>query len=197
MIDRLLCTAGALAATMLLPAVAAAQDASSIYTQIDETCARRWLPDDPVMEIACAGAPGWSLYVTASEHGEAVAYASHDSVRSDWINVPMRSLFGSFHDVVEWRLHGDAPVATIHRYRHYTPAEAMGAGEAEQTTHTLVVTALRNGSEPAACPVAYVDASAIPDANTLARTLADDVAPGWDCGSEPARFDSPDDFAGR
>jgi hypothetical protein len=186
---------GAIIAAIMLPSLAAAQGESSVYTNIDEACARRWLPDEPVMEIACAGAEGWSLYVLASDHGQATAYASPDGVRSDWTSPPTRSPFGDFHDVVEWRVRDGAPMATIHRYRHHTPADAMEPGSADQTVHTLVVTALDSSGEPSACPVAFVNASAITNANEVARFVADNAAPGWDCAREPMRIESAADAA--
>jgi len=45
-----------------------------------------------------------------------------------------------------------------------------------------VVTRLAPG---ATCQIAYVDALANPDANELARKVADEKAAGFDCENEP------------
>ena len=169
--------AAGLAAVLAVPA--SAQEIASVYTRIDQGCAQRQLDGEPAFETACAGAPGWSVYVFSSEHGQSAAYAGADEVRSAPVVVPMRGLFGGFNPVVEWRLSGDTAFATIQRYTHYTPA--MDGTDAEQV-QTLVVTAL---TADGACLMGHVDASRVVDANQAARDLADREGPGWVCGAEP------------
>ena len=55
--------------------------------------------------------------------------------------------------------------------------------------NTLIVTTLDPHGPETACAIAHVDASALRDANLVAREAADRLAPGWDCGHPPVLFD--------
>ncbi|WP_291843365.1 hypothetical protein [Maricaulis sp.] len=160
----------------------------SEYTRIDEGCTTRQLPDEPVYETACPGHGTWTLDILTGEHGAAVAYVGPDGVRSEFVNAPMRGLYGGFHPVLEWRLeHGEA-FATIHRYVHENPPELLDTMGGVAQPNTLIVTALAAEGGFTACPVAYIDASALPDANQIARDVTDRLSRGWDCGNEVIRF---------
>ncbi|MEP4163196.1 hypothetical protein [Maricaulis sp.] len=175
--------------TVSLAGVAKAQSIDSTYTRIDETCTERQLPDEPGVEIRCAGHDGWSFRIAAGEHGAAIAYARAGGTMSDFIAPPMRGLFGGFNDVVEWRLRDGAAFATIHRYIHYNPPEMLEVSGGLEEPNTLIVTTLDPHGPETACAVAHVDASALRDANLIAREAADRLAPGWDCSQEPVLFD--------
>lgn len=168
---------------------AAAQSIDSVYTHIDETCTERQLPDGPGVEIRCAGHEGWSLQIAAGEHGAAIAYVRAGGTMSDFIAPPMRGLFGGFNEVVEWRLRDGAAFATIHRYIHYNPPEMLEVSGGLEEPNTLIVTSLDPRGADTACAVAHVDASALRNANLVAREAADRLAPGWDCSQEPVLFD--------
>ncbi|WP_323762316.1 hypothetical protein [Maricaulis sp.] len=169
---------------------AAAQDEplGSQYTRIDEACVESQLPDEPVYEAVCPGLDGWLVHILSGEHGSASAYARPGMARSGYINAPMRGLYGGFHAVVEWRLDGGEAFATIHRYVHHNTPDVVEFYGGIEEPNTLIVTALAAEGGYAVCPVAFVDASALPDANLIARSVADDLARGWDCGNEPVRF---------
>jgi len=169
---------------------ASAQPVDSAYTRIDETCTQRQLPGEPVFETACRGHGDWNVYIVASDHGASAAYGRDERVVSDAMNPPMRGLFGGFNDVIEWRLRDGAAFATIHRYVHYNPPETLEVTGGLQEPNTLIVTALDPDGDQPACPVAYVDASALPGANAIAREVADRLAPGWDCAYGPVTFDA-------
>lgn len=87
--------------------------------------------------------------------------------------------FNSVNDTVVLRArHGEAPYAAILRY--FT----------ENETHTvrgqiLVITKLQ-GSE--ACHMAYVDAEANSNADTLAEQTADVMAPAFDCNRDEPKI---------
>jgi hypothetical protein len=164
-------------------------EAVSVYTRIDEDCVQTQLPDEPVWLTLCPGqSAGWQVEIISGEHGQAIAYLHAAGTRSDYLNPPMRGLFGGYHDVMEWRLSGGAAFATIHRYVSYNP-EDMGA-EGPREPNSLIVTALRPGADVPACIAAIVDASSLPDANRVAREAADRLAPRWLCGAEPVWLDA-------
>jgi hypothetical protein len=179
---RVLMTAGVLS----LGASAQAQEASSLYTRVED-CANYQYADEPVWETACRGIGDWSFFLASSEHGEGIAYAHDSSERTDFMTAPQRGMFGNFHDVVEWRGHGEAIETSIHRYYSYAPTgenDADGKPEMDQF-ETLVVTALRPGEAVVACQVAFVDASAISGANEAAQLVADSLAGEFECGVTP------------
>ncbi|MAC88967.1 MAG: hypothetical protein CMF73_06550 [Maricaulis sp.] len=183
-------SASLLALSMVGGGAIAAQDEAlnSQYTQIDEACVQSQLPDEPVYEAVCPGLGGWMVHILSGEHGSASAYARPGSARSEYINAPTRGLFGGFHDVIEWRLDADGAFATIHRYIHYNTPDVVEFYEGIEEPNTLIVTALAAEGGYMVCPVAFVDASVLPDANLIARAVADELARGWDCGNEPVLF---------
>lgn len=176
-----------------LAASADAQHFESAYTRIDEGCTEYEHPDEPVWDVTCAGFAGWTVEIVVGEHGAAEAYRAPGGAVSDYLNPPMRGLFGHYGDVIEWRLDAGAPFATIHRYHSDTPdmMDPDHAGEWQ----TLVVTALRPGEPVVACAVAYIDASSLPNANEAARQAADYLAIDWQCGHEEAlMFDADSEY---
>ena len=98
--------------------------------------------------------------------------------------------FPGFNDVtkgtIEWRLarspNGTAqPFATILRWNvRLNPAD-----DSQPHSPVLVVTRLGPGG---VCRVGYVDARANPDANELARKLADERARSFRCGVDKPSF---------
>jgi hypothetical protein len=98
--------------------------------------------------------------------------------------------FPGFNDVskgaIEWRLarqpNGAAqPFATILRWN----VRMAAADERQPYSPVLVVTRLGPGG---VCQVGYVDARANPDANVLARKLADESARNFRCGNDKPEF---------
>jgi hypothetical protein len=175
---------------VLVPGAAGAQTIGSVYTRIDDRCTQRQLPGEPAYETACRGHGEWSVYIVAGEHGAAAAYGRRGEAMSDYAGPPMRGLFGGYNDVVEWRLEDGRAFATIHRYIHYNPPEMLEVSGGLEEPNTLIVTALRADGDRPACPVAHVDASALPQANAVARDVADRLARGWDCSLDPVTFDA-------
>lgn len=185
-------TASLLAVSLLGGNAVAGQEAGlgSVYTRIDQDCSTTQLPDEPVYETVCPGHDGWSIHILSGEHGAAAAYISPDGTRSDTVYAPMRGLYGGFHTVLEWRLERGEAFATIHRYVHHNPPELLDTMYDVEEPITLIVTALAAEGGYTVCPVAHIDASALPDANTLARDVADRLSRGWDCGNEVVSFDA-------
>ena len=99
--------------------------------------------------------------------------------------------FPAFNDVykgkVEWRLAAaprgkSEPFATILQWNVMTGADTEKAkGPVKPSGRVLVVTRLGPGG---VCQVGYVDVRANPDANELAREIADEHARGFRCGKD-------------
>lgn len=171
-------------------AAAKAQSHDSAYTRIDDTCTRHELTDGPGVETICRGHGDWTIHVAAGEHGAAVAYRRDGETMSGYASPPMRGLYGGFNDVIEWRLREGEAFATIHRYVHYNPPELLEVSGGIEEPHTLVVMALDPRDGDTACPVAFIDASALGDANQVARDAADLMAGDWPCKRAPVVFDA-------
>jgi hypothetical protein len=87
------------------------------------------------------------------------------------------SPFNSLQPTVEWRLDAQGvPFAAIARWSVAAPGGAEGPDAS-----VLVVSRVGQPSDGNACVVGYINASATPDANTLARQIADTMAAGFAC----------------
>lgn len=158
-----------LAALVSTPAIAN----ESAYTSLDlAACSQR--PTDPREELPwalwhCAGHGGIALLIGESDLRFTIAYGiGKPAVVGDSQTLPP---FNRLGEVMEWRLDAAGqPFATIVRYFTDT-------GDPAVVNQVLVVTKLGAPS----CQVAYVDALANADANGLARTAADLVAPNFRC----------------
>ena len=94
--------------------------------------------------------------------------------------------FPAFNDVyagrIEWRLKAGTAFATILRWNVMTQKDIETAkSPSKPSGRVLVVTRLGPGGS---CHVGYVDAVANADANEIARTLADEKAQGFKCGTD-------------
>ena len=97
-------------------------------------------------------------------------------MRNDsWDSTPA---FNDLGPRIEWRLHGDRPVAAIVRY-HVDTGTLGPDGRTTTTSRLAVVTIGREGAP--GCLVGWIDRGATPDLNTAARRLADTRAPSMDC----------------
>lgn len=89
--------------------------------------------------------------------------------------------FSNFNTVgqkVEWRLNGKGqPFAAIVRYHIDDPDDY------EKPAHQVLVV-FKVEREAGPCHVGYIDARANAEANALARRVADEVVPGFVCGTD-------------
>ena len=161
-----------LAAVTLLAIPAEAEE--SVYTSLAlESC--KFVPpspDDPLQSglWLCSGHSGIPVRVAEGDLRFFVSYGPNAAFeRAAAETLPQ---FNTINATLEWRL-DDAglPFATILRYF----ADYGDGGPPEQV---LVVTRL---GEEEVCHVAYVNASANPDANLLARQAADLIARNFLC----------------
>jgi hypothetical protein len=127
--------------------------------------------------FACPGYKGIPVMVAEGDLRFFVSYGlTSTTERAAGQTLPP---FNHLGKTIEWRLSnvegGWKPVATILRW-------FTDKGENQTGGEVLVITKISPG---ATCHIAYVDARANPDANTLARKAADDLARDFDCADEP------------
>jgi hypothetical protein len=132
---------------------------------------------------SCPGLPGYPIYFAEGDLRTFVSYGPAPEKRraASQTPPPFNSILRGKPEraTVEWRTRpakGKAlPHATILRY-FVTKDRKKG--------QILVVSKV---SDTESCHVAYIDALAEPAAIALARRIADEVAPKFDCSKEPTR----------
>jgi len=157
-----------------------AQEPKSAFTNIDirteckhsEGKIEEWYGD-----WRCKGYAGTPIWFGAGDQRMYVSFgkkAADEPAAGETLG-PMNDFYKG---VIEWRLEDGKPFATIMRWNYKAPEEID-----KRTTsgRALVVTRLPPG---AMCHVGYVDARANPDANELARQIADKHAKSFVCGKD-------------
>ncbi len=129
----------------------------------------------------CQGVPGYSVYFAEGDLRAFVAFGPKPAATRAATQTlgPFNTPFEKGHQraTIEWRIDrrtgAERPHAAILRY--FVSRDG-------QSSQALVVTRV---TEKEACHVAYIDAKANEDAILMARRIADDVAPRFDCKAEP------------
>jgi hypothetical protein len=158
----------------------------SAYTKLDlATCqGEPPNPDDPVAGGTwwCQGYGGMPVRVAEGDLRFLVSFGANAAEEpAAGQTLPAFNTIGT---TLEWRLERNrsngslVPIATILRY--FTDS---GTGEKGQV---LVVTKL--GGPGQVCHIGYVDALLNPNANVLARQVAEQVAAGFTCGTHQAGY---------
>ena len=179
---------GALLALGLASAPAVSQSIEYVYTKFDSKKCKhaRGKQVEDYGSWLCPGHEKLNVLLSAGDQRMFVTYGSGKQK-----DLAATQTFPGFNDVyagtVEWRIEKAAdgrarPFATILRWNVVTPDDREKAtGPIESTGRVLVVTRLGPGGT---CHVGYVDAKANPDANELARKLADEHARSFKCGKD-------------
>jgi hypothetical protein len=185
--------AGALLALAVASTSAAAQSVDYIYTKFDaKTCKHTKGRDvEDYGSWRCPGLGNIAVRLSAGDQRMFVTFGSgkgKDDLASE-------QTFPGFNDVyegtVEWRIEKSAdgksrPFATILRWNLVTAEDQEKAtGPIKPTGRVLVVTRLGPGG---VCHVGYVDARKTPDANAVARRIADEKARTFKCGTDTAQY---------
>ena len=181
---------GALLVLGLMSASAASQPIEYVYTKFDSKKCKH----EPGTEVEDYGSwlcPGHEKLKVLLSAGDQRMFVTYGPWKKN--NIALSQTFPGFNDVyegtVEWRIEKAAngkarPFATILRWNLVMPADQEGAtGPVKASGRVLVVTRL--GAD-GVCHVGYVDARANPDANELARTIADENARTFKCGKDKA-----------
>jgi hypothetical protein len=192
----------ALFALGLLSAPAASQTIEGIYTSFDAKTCRHQKGKD-VEDYGSWACPGYAKLRVRLSAGDQRMFVTFGPGKDA---LAMSQTFPGFNDVyqgtVEWRIDKSAgkakPFATILRWNVVTPTDRDKAtGPIQPSGRVLVVTRLGPGG---VCHVGYVDAKANPDANALARKIADENARAFKCGKDKrivrgkvGDIDMPDD----
>ena len=174
-------------AVVLFATPAAAQSIEYVYTKFDAKKCRheRGKEVEDYGSWLCPGHEKLNVLLSAGDQRMYVTYGSGKQK-----DLAASQTFPGFNDVyegtVEWRIEktdGKArPFATILRWNVVTPDDREKAtGPIKSTGRVLVVTRLGPGGT---CHVCYVDAKANPDANELARKIADEKARTFKCGKD-------------
>lgn len=157
-----------------------AEDVSSAYTMIDVRKDCRHKPGVDVEDYGdwrCRGFANVPIWIGA---GDQRMYVSFGRKATD--EPAAEQTLGPFNDfyegTVEWRRARAKPFATIIRWNYKTDADRETT---KASGRVLVVTRLPPGQ---VCHVGYVDARANPDANELARGIADQNARSFVCGRD-------------
>lgn len=164
----------------LCPFAAQAGEISSVYSKFDlDRCKVIEPGDEYVFEGAwvCEGYGGANIFIAGSDDRNYAAFG-----RDGTGHCAFNKTFYSFNtplSPVEWRVRDSKPFAAIERW-------SVVRGETGKSETWLVVNALRENDS---CHVHYV-AGSLADANALAQRAADTLAPGFDCGSDVATFES-------
>jgi hypothetical protein len=170
---------------LALPMAVQAQQVDSIYTSHDwaEDCRLVETdvpPDEAGMggQLICPGPDGMYLMLTEGDARMSMDYGSTPHFGS-WESF---ASFSTVHDTVEWRrqpLDGEMqPFATIHRWF---------VGPDGDIREILFVSTVATGAGNESCMVGFIDTTQTPDANRLARDVADRFARGFVCGNARVR----------
>ncbi len=188
-------TCGALLALGLLSGPAFSQSIESAYTSFDsKTCKHQkgrqveGYGEDYGEDYGSWRCPGYEKLPVLLSAGDQRMYVTFGPWKQA---LAMAQTFPGFNDVyrgtVEWRLERSAdgkakPYATILRWNIVTATDRDNAtGPIRPSGRVLVVTRL--GAD-GVCHVGYVDAVANPDADALARKIADESARTFRCGKD-------------
>ena len=169
----------ALSALCLGLHAAAAAEITSAYTTFDlDTCDVIEKGDEYVYAgtWACPGEAGIDIVQSYGDDRAYVAFGKNATK-----HCAFRKTFSPFNTAlspVEWRVRDGKPFAAIERW-------SVVSGDNGNSVTWLVVNALRDGDS---CHVHYV-AGSYPDANTVARIMADD-SENFDCMTDTPTVDS-------
>ncbi|MEP2942491.1 MAG: hypothetical protein ABJL18_11435 [Hyphomicrobiales bacterium] len=171
----------ALIILLALTAYAYSGKVASIYTKLnlDTDC---MLLDGITEEEAeqggilrCKGYGTYPIYIKYGDLRESVHFGnlSQPFIDSAWESF---NVWNSANTTFEWRLKKGKPMAVIHRaFLDNIDPETGGASKKLQGQVLVVSSVATEENKGIGCVIGLVDARANKDANTLARTIADEI----------------------
>ncbi len=192
--------AGAFALAMFLGSPAVCETIDYAYTtfDVDKCPHKRGRDAEDYGEWRCAGYAGIRVVMTAGDQRVYVSYgpnAGREPAARQTLGAPN----GEGHSI-EWRIARDPgrkgrPFATIMRWTTAVVADDPKVESGVYRGQVLVVTRLGPGG---VCHVGYVDGRQNPNANGLAREVADQHARSFRCGRDKpiVRGDKGPGFSG-
>lgn len=166
--------------------IAVAEPVGSVYSSTaDKDCRKvsstKVGQDELGSAHICRGPAGFKVIKSEHDLRETITAGRTAAIASD--QPAAAQGFGPFNsttNTIEWRLSAGKPFAMIQRW-HIADNDDPDKNGRPNTKQMLVVTRLAPG---AACHVAYIDVTANPAANELARKAADEIARGFDCSKD-------------
>jgi hypothetical protein len=177
---------GAFALAMLLGSPAVGETIEHVTTRFEVNKCRHKQgrgPED-YGEWRCAGYAGVAVVMTAGDQRVYVSYG-HNARREPAAGQTLGAPNGEGHRI-EWRMvrapgRQGLPFATIMRWTTAVVADDPKVERGVHRGEVLVVTRLGPGG---VCHVGYVDGRQNPNANALARAIADRHARSFRCGTD-------------
>ena len=166
---------------MVVPAGAVTLFQKSAYTALEVSHCSILTKTDDGTTYQCPGLPGVPVYFAEGDDRTFLSAGTslEKSKAAGQTLKSFKTLFSgkSGRATIEWRfvIRNDRKVPYAMIVRYFTKS-ARGKGQ------VLVVTRI---TEKQACHMAYIDARANPDAIVIARKIADERAPTFDCSREP------------
>lgn len=194
-------SAAAMLAAMLLPVPVLAGESAYAKIDLDRCKTVRESGEDEAgdfIEMTCKGHGKAAVHFKEGDLRQAVMFGD---LAPD-ISEGAFETFGPFNHMtngtVEWRLNDSGtPVAAILRFTVENVNQEDGSTDPSQHGQVLVISRVGRAPEKLACVAGYVDALANPDANEIARRVADTIAPDFACGrAAPAWHGIKGDKAG-
>ena len=165
------------AACIALAQPAAAAD--SAYTKIDFDVDCRQVEEFELGgSWVCKGYRGVQIRFSEGDLRQSAFYGDVGS----WYEAGAFESFSAFNHAgptVDWRLDGGRPLAAIRRW--FVASGYDDAGNPLPEIQVLVVSRVGQPADGEACVVGYVEATANPDANAIARKVADEEARYFAC----------------
>jgi hypothetical protein len=160
----------------VLASPAGAAELVSAYTDVDIEQCEMLSSDEVGASWACEGLDGYPVVISEGDLRMTVSYGetAMDEVAMSQGFAPFNRL-GAKMEWLSLKSDPDNPVATILRWY-------LQKGEGPDESQILVVTQLGEGQ---VCQIAWIDATANPNANEMARGAAEDLAGDFDCGGMP------------
>lgn len=162
-----------------------AQAAESAYTKVNfETDCKAVSEDELGGTWTCKGYREWKEHFSEGDLRQSAFYG----YVGPWFDKGAFESFGHFNhagETIEWRLSSGAPYATIRRW--FVQGDLDDAGEAGEV-QVLVISKVGQKDEGDACVVGYIEATATPNANVLAREIADTKARDFACRQDEPQW---------
>lgn len=169
---------------------ASAANIESVYSDLGEanciTVDQAAEGDGDWAKSVCAGHAGFPVVIDYSDARQSVFYGFPPAPGKQWESF---EAFNSVGGKIEWRLLKDGdkttPFATIARWIVSDPEDP------EKNIEVLVVSKVGQLDKREGCVVGLVRASGNPDANVMARKIADEQVDQFACGDERSVVGEP------
>lgn len=141
-----------------------------------------------LVSIVCPGYRDYQVYLDEADLRTSVHYGflSERVINDYWESF---APFNSVGEKIEWRLNDSGvPYAAIQRFFISHTDPETGESSDRLRGQVLVISKVGQPDDRSGCVAGLVDALANPDANALARKVADEVAPSFVCEKDTAVY---------